>query len=388
MRSHRTALVIGGGVAGPVTALALHRAGIDTTVYEAYEHSAGLAHGIYVTVAVNGIAALKAIGAERTVLDHGFPTGTIEFSSGTGKHLASMPIGLEAGDGTVTHTVKRTDLYRALSEEVTRRGIRTEHGKRLVAAEGDLLIGADGIHSHVRKVIDPAAPGPRYTGLGNVGGFATVDGVPGTPGAYHMVFGRQCFFGYTISPDGQVWWFGNPPRRQEIPREQLATTTPEQWRRLMLQLYRDDRSPAAKIVAASEPFKVVNQYDLPTVPVWHSGSMVIVGDAAHAVAPSSGQGVSMAAEDAVTLAKCLRDLPTVREAFTAYERLRRDRVQRVVAYGRRGSSSKQLGPVGRVIRDAALPVVMRRMARPDAMNSLSWLFNHRIDWDSPVTTTA
>ncbi|MFB7666349.1 FAD-dependent monooxygenase [Kitasatospora sp. NPDC056138] len=402
MNNPRTALVIGGGIAGPVTAMALQRAGLDATVHEAQDESAGLAHGVYLTVAVNGIAALRAIDAHRTVTDHGFPTGKIEFASGTGRHLATVPNGMALPDGTVTRTLLRSDLYGAITAEATRRGIRTEHGKRLVdaaptpsggvlarfadgtTAEADLLIGADGIHSRVRRLIDPNAPGPRYTGLGNTGGFARVEGITGTPGAYHMVFGKRCFFGYTIAPDGQVWWFGNPPRPTEIPREQLAATTAGQWRTMMLDLYRDDNSPATAIVAASEPFKVFNQYDLPTVPVWHRGPMIIVGDAAHAVAPSSGQGASMAAEDAVTLAKCLRDLPTTEAAFTAYERLRRERVQRVVAHGSRGSGSKQVGPIGRAIRDAVLPVVMKRMARPDALNSLSWLFDHRTDWDSPV----
>ncbi|MEV5508697.1 FAD-dependent oxidoreductase [Streptomyces orinoci] len=406
MNARRTALVIGGGIAGPVTAMALQQAGIDATIYEAYEQSAGLSHGIYLTIAVNGIAALKAIGADQALTAHGFPTGEIEFASGTGKHLATVPNGMALPDGTVTRTVLRSDVYAAITAEAARRGIHTLHGKRLTdatatpsggvlarfadgtTAEADLLVGADGVHSATRTIIDPSAPGPRYTGLGNTGGFARVDGLEGKSGTYHMVFGKRCFFGYAIAPDGQVWWFGNPPRKAEISREELRTTTPEQWRAMMLDLYRDDKSPAARIVAASEPFRVFNQYDLPTVPVWHRGPMVLVGDAAHAVAPSSGQGVSMACEDAVVLAKCLRDLPTAERAFAIYERLRRARVERVVAYGERGSGSKQVGPVGRAIRDAILPVVMKRMARPEAMSAVSWLFDHRIDWDAPVATAA
>ncbi|MFJ4188224.1 FAD-dependent oxidoreductase [Kitasatospora sp. NPDC089509] len=89
MNTHRTAPVIGGGLAGPVTATALQKAGIDATVYEAYEQSSGLAHGVYLTVAVNGISALRAIGAQHTVTEHGFPTGQIEFAAGTGKRLAA-----------------------------------------------------------------------------------------------------------------------------------------------------------------------------------------------------------------------------------------------------------------------------------------------------------
>ena len=71
--------------------------------------------------------------------------------------------------------------------------------------------------------------------------------------------------------------------------------------------------------------------------------MVIVGDAAHATSPSSGQGASMAIEDAVVLAKCLRDLPDVSRAFAAYEQLRRERVERVVAQERGPAAAKPPG---------------------------------------------
>ena len=88
-------------------------------------------------------------------------------------------------------------------------------------------------------------------------------------------------------------------------------------------------------------------YDLGHVPVWHRGRLLVIGDAAHAPSPSSGQGASMALEDAVELARCLRDLPSVEEAFAAYDAVRRTRVEKVVAAGARSSSSKTPGPVGR-----------------------------------------
>src|SRR5829696_7891164 len=171
-------LIVGGGIAGPVTAMALQRAGIYPVIYEAYATSAGAA-GAFLTVAVNGLDALRVLDAHRPVLATGFPTTDIVFFSGTGKRLGEVPIGGTLPDGTVTHTIKRVDLYRVLHDEAIRRGIRIEHNRRLVDAEstpdgsvvarfedgteaaGDLLIGADGIHSRTRRIIDPAAPGPR-----------------------------------------------------------------------------------------------------------------------------------------------------------------------------------------------------------------------------------
>ena len=111
--------------------------------------------------------------------------------------------------------------------------------------------------------------------------------------------------------------------------------------------------------------------------------MVIVGDAAHAASPASGQGASMAIEDAVVLARCLRDLPHIQQAFAAYEQLRRERVERVVAQGARSSSGKAVGPIARVLRDLMLPVILKRFAS-SGEKSLAWMYGYHIDWDEKV----
>ena len=67
-----------------------------------------------------------------------------------------------------------------------------------------------------------------------------------------------------------------------------------------------------------------------TLPQWHSGPMVLVGDAAHTTGPAAGQGASVAMEDGVILAKCLRDIPDRDSAFETYQRLRVDRIQRLL----------------------------------------------------------
>ena len=401
--TNKKALIIGGGIAGPVTAMALQRAGIDAVIYEAYDTDAGLDAGAFLTVAVNGLDALRTLDAHEPVLAAGFPTRKIEFFSGTGKRLGEVPIGGTLPDGTVTHTIKRADLYRVLHEQAIHRGIRIEHGKRLVDVEttpeggvvarfedgtqaaGDLLIGADGIHSRTRRIIDPAAPEPRYTGLGNIGGFTRDASVDTKPGIYVMVWGKRAFFGYTVSPSGEIWWFANPPSARELTRAEVAATT-EQWKRRLIDLFADDATPAVEIIQATTgELPGTNQYDMPSVPTWHRGPMVIVGDAAHATSPASGQGASMAIEDAVVLAKCLRDLPDIRQAFAAYEQLRRERAERVVAQGARSSSGKAAGPVARVLRDLMLPVVLKRVAS-SGERSLAWMYGYHIEWDERMAS--
>jgi FAD-dependent urate hydroxylase len=133
-----------------------------------------------------------------------------------------------------------------------------------------------------------------------------------------------------------------------------------------------------------EELGLTNQYDLPTVPAWHSESMVIIGDAAHAASPSSGQGASLAAEDAVMLAKCLRDLPSIPRALATYDRLRRSRVERIVKWGSGMNNTKKQGPMGRVLRDLVLPIILKKGSRPEELAKMSWMFHHHIDWEERV----
>jgi FAD-dependent urate hydroxylase len=399
MSRARKALIVGGGIAGPVAAMALGRAGMESVVYEAYAGGADDA-GAFLTFASNGLDALRAIDAQHTVLDKGFPTPRMEIQSGTGKHLGSVPNGGTLPDGSVSQTLKRSDLYRALRDEAVRRGARIEYGKRLADAEvrpdggvaarfedgteadGDLLIGADGIHSRVRRIIDPAAPEARYIPVLNIGGFAGGMTVPAEPGTFRMVFGKRAFFGYAVHPSGEIWWFANPPRPDEPTRAELAAISSEQWREMLVDLFAEDDSPAVEIIRAT-PGKLAGwaTYDLPKVPTWHRGPMVVIGDAAHATSPSSGQGASMAIEDGVVLARSLRDLPEVPQAFASYERLRRRRVERIVAHGARTSNSKAAGPFARKIRDFMMPMILKRVANA---GSLAWMHDYHIDWTAKV----
>ena len=399
MRRRKKVLIIGGGVAGPVSAMALQRSGMDSVVYEAYAGGADEA-GAFLTFASNGLDALRTINAHYLVLAEGFPTPRMEIKSGTGKHLGTVPNGGMLPDGTVSQTLKRADLYRALRDEAVRRGARIEYGKRLAdagstpdggvaarfedgtEAEGDLLIGADGIHSRTRRIIDPSAPGARYVPVLNIGGYARGVHAPAEPGTFRMIFGKRAFFGYAVHPSGEVWWFANPPRPVEPTRAELAAIGTEHWKKMLTDLFAEDDTPAVEIINHT-PGELSGwaTYDLPSVPTWHRESMVIVGDAAHATAPSSGQGASMAIEDAVVLARCLRDLSDTEQAFASYERLRRARVERIVAHGARTSNNKAAGPVGRVLRDLMMPMVLKRVANG---GSLAWMHDYHINWNEKV----
>ena len=110
MRHTGIALVIGGGIAGPAAAMALQKAGIDSVVYEAHPTGAeGI--GVFLTLASNGVDALRVLGADGPALATGFPTPGITLRSGTGKRLGESRTGDFLPDGTTSQTLKRADLY-------------------------------------------------------------------------------------------------------------------------------------------------------------------------------------------------------------------------------------------------------------------------------------
>jgi FAD-dependent urate hydroxylase len=399
MTHTHTAAVIGGGIAGPVAAIALQQAGIQATVFEAYATAADGVGGM-LGLAPNGLDALDAVRLGEPVRRIAEPVPAMVIQSWNGKRLAEFA---GASGEPILHVLWRGDLYRALYDEARRRGVRVESGRRLIriddgpdgvtarfadgsTAQADILIGADGVRSTVRSLIDPAAPAPRYTGLLGFGGWATGAGVPATNGNYHMVFGKRAFFGYQVLDDGRTGWFANLPHPQPLTLAQAREAGAEHWLRILGQAFAADRTPAPAIVGATDPdgLTVVGGLEImAAAPVWSRGRTALVGDAAHVPSPSSGQGASMAIESAVELARCLRDLP-YDEAFGAYEDLRRDRVTRIIKLAARTNSHKAAGPGGRRIRDLVMPLAMK-LAKPE---KTAWQYDHHIDWDSPVGSGA
>jgi 2-polyprenyl-6-methoxyphenol hydroxylase-like FAD-dependent oxidoreductase len=403
MTSHtRTALVIGGGIAGPIVAMALRQAGIEATVYEAYHSTAdGIGGGL--SIAPNGLNALDVIGAGDVVRSVGIPTTGIVLHSWTGKVLGELdsPSGLPA-----SQFVWRADLHRALYDEAACRGIRTVHAKRLVGAQGtgdgvtahfadgtqasaDILIGADGIRSTVRTVMDPTAPQPHYAGLLGFAAPMNDTGLASTHGKMHISYGKRASFGYLVYDDSSGGWFVNLPRREPMTVAQAREVSAEEWLHVLREAFTDDRTPASDMLRRTDPDDLLITGPLetmPTMPAWSRGRIVLIGDAVHAASPSSGQGASLAIESAVQLARCLRDL-SHEEAFAAYERLRRARVERVIAAAARTNSNKA-SPFARGLRDLLMPVAMKvamKLVKPEKM---AWQFDYRIDWDAPITNGA
>ncbi len=399
-------LIIGAGVAGPVLSMALQRAGIESSIYER-DPAGAEQRGSWLNFQANGMDALHAIDAAGAVEKLGYVVDTMSFVNGKGKPLGRMPMAARRPDGQESLMMPRADLYAALGEQARARGAEVAYGKQFVdarevpgggvrarfadgsTADGDLLIGCDGIHSPVRTLIDPRATEPRYVPVLNTGGYLPDFRVDVPDREFRMQFGTRCFFAWMPAPDGGTVWFANPPMAREPERGVLSSMDDAQWRRWLHELMDGDAGPAHEIIeAASGPLIGWATYDLPVVKRWHNGrNMLVIGDAGHATSPAAGQGASMALEDAVILAKCLRDCPSAPAAFATFETLRRDRVEKIVKHGNRSSNSKVAGPVGRMIRDLMLPLIFKQAARGGG-ESMMWLQGHHIDFDQPVVPVA
>lgn len=397
------AVIVGGGVAGASTALALSEVGIESVVVERRSASATDV-GSYLTIAPNGLSALDALGALELVESEGFRSRNNIMYGATGRKLGQVSLGRPVHDGLTALTLKRSRLTSRLLEEAERRGIVVHRGAPIVSLTcqderetgvsatladgtrltGDLLVGADGVHSQVRRALDPQAPAARYVGLTNFGGITrdTPLAAELEPETWHFVFGRSAFFGAHPTPAGDVVWFVNVPE-PAISRERRIATTPEQWRQRLVSLLDRDAGPAADLVRdGTLELAGDNTYDLPHVRTWTRGAAVLVGDAVHAPSPSSGQGASMALEDAVSLARALREhdgAQAIPAALTAYERSRRGRVERIVAVGARRSSTKIPGRVGRPVMETLLRLVFRYAVTED---KTAWMNGYRTTWES------
>jgi 2-polyprenyl-6-methoxyphenol hydroxylase-like FAD-dependent oxidoreductase len=399
MTTSPKALIIGCGIAGPVMALFLQQAGIEAEIYES--QPAGMDEaGAFLNLAPNGVNVLKALEIDHLLAADGFHSLGMDFFNGDGKQLAQLDSSHEEGRyGSRNIMIKRGQLHQVLRDEAVRRNIPVHFGKKLISiqlngfqrvtarfedgskAEGNFLIGCDGIHSRTRQLTFPNAPQPAYTGLVDCGGFAHFPPGLSTSGAMQMIFGKKAFFGYIAKPDGEVYWFSNVAWPNEPKRNELNAISGDAWRQQLLRNHGSDPLPIPEIIQAT-PGEIGKWpvYDMPSLSTWHKGLVCLIGDAAHATSPHSGQGASLALEDAAVLAQCLRDSLKVEHAFARFEHLRKERVEKIVRQARRTGNGKMVtNPVAVWFRDLVLPFFIKQGAKASEP-----VLSYKVDWEQEV----
>lgn len=390
------AIIIGCGIAGPAMALALQKVGVQALIYEAREVPDDT-EGAFLGISPNGLNILKEYIALDEILTDSTP-GKIRFFNARDKAIGIIDNAEQRSRyGSETVQVKRGLVNGALRRAAQRAGIPIEFGKRLVSiaqregrvtisfadgstAEGDLLIGCDGIHSAVRRAVFPNAPEPEYTGLLSTGGFTRLDDFALPVDAIRMTFGERGFFAYAVSTGGEIWWFNNiaqktAPRCHELDQLELAVL-----KKRLVALHKNDPEPIVSIIERAHSIEIYPIYDIPFLDQWHQGRVCLIGDAAHATAPHIGQGASLALEDTLVLAQCIRDFSDLQTAFTRFQSLRQSRVQAIIQQARKVGDSKTVpNRFQQFFRDLLLPFFVKLEAR-----KMDWVYGYRVDWHNKL----
>jgi 2-polyprenyl-6-methoxyphenol hydroxylase-like FAD-dependent oxidoreductase len=382
--------IVGAGIAGLTLAIGLKRRGVNVEVFEKRTEAELRAEGAFLTLAPNGVNALRSVGLDSKVSGAGILTTGLDIRNERGKRVAFINYGRHSDRfGAPSVTIGRGTLLGLLLDRARDLAVNLRLSQSVAAFEQDTdrvvvtsgeivasfdcLVGADGLRSRIRKLMMPEAPSPRYTNLIGTGGFVNAPDVPSTAGSMQMVFGRRAFFGYLKDGDGPVHWFNSYPADEAAVQ---PIDDPVAYARFIASLHAEDPSEVSRIVARIDRIeRSYPIYDMPDLPSWSKGRVLILGDAAHAVAPHSGQGASMAIEDAVVLAAALPRAVDVPSALRDFEVFRRPRTCKAIEIGRMSGSQKQAqGWLALRIRDAMLPLVM-----PMAVKAQESMYSFRAD---------
>jgi 2-polyprenyl-6-methoxyphenol hydroxylase-like FAD-dependent oxidoreductase len=388
--------VVGAGVAGLASAVALARfTDVETVVYEQHR-DVGPGVGLAVNLAPNGMRALGRLGLADRVIEQGCVLRIWEVRQTDGQVITRFPLQFERDYGYPMVAIRRELLMGILHGAAAGAGVCLRFGSRVTGveqhaagvriqfidrstAEADVVAACDGAHSRIKAQV-LGEPSAILTGQGQSFGISR-------PGDQHdlikdtftTVLGAGKYFGgYDIGHGEMLWYVGYniaSGRTWGAPGDLTADYALPAIRRLISGW----DPPVPRVIDGTIRFGVQAVEHRPAPRTLRTGRVVLVGDAAHPVQLFFGQGASLALEDATTLALLMGDGPTaagraavIDRALDEYSGIRLPRRVAVADYSREiGRRFHWTNPLKRQIR----AVVLRRMGAR-TMDSAAWIYGH------------
>ncbi|MFC9125261.1 FAD-dependent monooxygenase [Streptomyces sp. NPDC057099] len=361
MAQSRRAVVIGGGIGGLAAGAALHRRGWHVTVLERARSLEPV--GAAISLAPNSLRALDVIGLGDEIrgLAAWAGDGGLRTPSGRWLSRSSADAAAERFGGPLV-LLHRATLVERLAAQLPPGGVRTDAAATLAdrgdtdrparvttedgELEADLVVGADGVRSAVRRALFPGHPGTVYSGFTT---WRVVIPVPGAEFASHETWGRGRIWGTHPLKDGRVYAYA-------AAMTPAGGSAPDDEKAELLRLFGDWHDPIPAVLAAARPDDILRHdvhHIAEPLPAYHHGRAALVGDAAHAMPPTLGQGGNQAIEDAIVLAHHCDDLP----AYTAA------RLPRTTAVARKAVKVARLNLMtsraGIAVRDTAVAALSK-----------------------------
>jgi 2-polyprenyl-6-methoxyphenol hydroxylase-like FAD-dependent oxidoreductase len=328
-------IIIGGGIGGVATALALSRAGIEPVVYERTKELREVGAGI--ALWANATHILKNLGLLAEAVQLGCLTTNYQFNSQQGKELVN--ISLDSFELPVVG-IHRAELHQLLWQNVPGGNFilgetfeRFERKNNRVYAYfssglsvvGDALIGADGLRSRVRSAILGEEP-PTYRHFKTWRGLT--DYIPSgyRPGYIREFLGSGKGFGFMMLGKNKIYWYAAATAIENQPDAAVGR------KKELEMMYQDWFPSIPELIMATDEAKILTTdlYDRPPTLPWSQDNITLLGDAAHPMLPTMGQGACTALEDAYVLAKCLQEQSNMIAAFQNYQSLRFPRTKTIM----------------------------------------------------------